>query len=247
MNKPGVDMVSQTGTLQCSRSSGIRVEAMKAKESQKITTYSFWKYLMDRIFAFVLLLVLSPVLLIIAIGIVIDSPGNPLFRQERVGKDGKKFIIYKFRTMYLNNDDSKYKAFLKKYVHEKTAGFIDENGEDVYELASDPRVTKFGRLLRRTNMDELPQFINVLKGDMSVVGPRPDITYTVNMYNDHQRKRLFVKPGITGLWQTSGKRKNIAFSDMIRFDLYYVKKYSFMLDLKITVLTAGTIFRCDGS
>ena len=247
MNISEINLVSNMEAIQKPRSIEYDSQLMNKIKFQYLLTYPCWKGIFDRLFALILVIILSPVLLLIAIVISLDSSGNPLFSQERVGRGGKKFFIHKFRTMYKNNDDRKYKAFLMKYVNENAAGFLDENGQDIYELASDPRITRVGRLLRKTNLDELPQLFNVLKGDMSFVGPRPDITFTVYMYNEHQCRRLSVKPGITGLWQVCGQRKSITFKDMIRFDLYYTKKRSLLLDAKISFMTIGTILKGHGS
>jgi lipopolysaccharide/colanic/teichoic acid biosynthesis glycosyltransferase len=247
MNISEINLSSNVEALRKSKGIKYDSDSMYKERLQYLFTYECLKGIFDRLFAGILIIALSPILGLIAIAIMLDSPGTPLFSQERVGKDGRKFFIYKFRTMFKNNDDSKYKAFLMKYVKESAAGFLDENGQDIYELASDPRVTRVGRLLRKTNLDELPQLINVIKGEMSFIGPRPDITFTVNMYNVHQYKRLSVKPGISGLWQVCGQRKNITFHDMIKFDLYYIKKTSLILDTKILFLTARTILKGHGS
>jgi lipopolysaccharide/colanic/teichoic acid biosynthesis glycosyltransferase len=196
--------------------------------------------------ALLAIVISSPLLALIAVGISLDSPGSPLFRQERVGKDGHKFILYKFRSMYINHDDGKYREFLRKYVSENISSRLDENGQDTYELINDPRVTRVGALLRKTNLDELPQLINVLKGEMSFVGPRPDIPFTVEMYKDNHWKRFSVTPGITGLWQVS-RRKNTSFEDMVCLDLDYIERQSLLLDAKIVLLTVRTVLTGDGS
>ena len=194
----------------------------------------------------VAIVVLAPLLALIALGVRLDSPGSPLFRQERVGRDGRRFTMYKFRTMYVNHDDTNYKAFIRKYVLENASSRVDENGQDIYRLVDDPRVTRFGRLLRKTNLDELPQLFNVLKGEMSFVGPRPDIPFAVELYKEHHWKRFSVAPGITGLWQVSG-RKKMSFEDMVRLDVDYINRQSLLLDAKILVLTVRTILSGDGS
>ena len=207
--------------------------------------YSFWKSAIDRLVAVPALIVLSPLLALIAIGIKLDSPGSPIFAQERVGKDGRRFVVYKFRTMSADNNDSKYKEYLCKYVLEDAPYRLDQNGEGIYKV-DDAKVTRFGALLRKTNLDELPQLINVLKGEMSLVGPRPDVPFAVSMYTKYQRKRLGVKPGITGLWQVCG-RKNLSFKDMVHFDLEYIEKQSLLLDAKILWQTASIVLSRDGS
>jgi lipopolysaccharide/colanic/teichoic acid biosynthesis glycosyltransferase len=218
--------------------------------SQRLVYYRKMRYadlkaVIDRLLALVMVLVFSPLLILIALCVVIDSPGGALFRQERVGKDGCKFIAYKFRTMDGNKNGSKYEAYLGKYVLENAPYRIDENGQGIYKC-DDTDVTRFGTWLRKTNLDELPQLFNVLKGEMSLVGPRPDVPFAVEMYNDWHRKRLGIKPGITGLWQVCG-RKNLPFEGMVRLDIDYIKRESLLLDAKILLLTAGTILKRDGS
>jgi len=208
-----------------------------------LTTYLFWKNIFDRAFALLALVILSPFLIIIAISIRIDTAGNPLFRQERVGKDGRRFILYKFRSMYINNDDSQYKALARKYVQENITLTREENGQDLYELLQKGRVTRVGSLLRRTNLDELPQLINVLKGDMAIVGPRPDIPLAVEVYKEHHKQRLNIKQGLTGLWQISPGRRNISFDDIVRLDVEYIKRQSLFLDIKIIFLTIYGMLR----
>jgi lipopolysaccharide/colanic/teichoic acid biosynthesis glycosyltransferase len=206
--------------------------------------YTWWKSIIERILALLAIVVLSPLLVLIALGIRIDSPGNPVFRQERIGRDGNSFTIYKFRTMYTNNDDSKYKEFLQKYVKENADSRLDEKGQDTYELVHDPRVTRLGYLLRKTSLDEVPQLFNVAKGDMALIGPRPDIPFTAAMYNDEHRQRLLVKPGITGLWQVSGRR-SLTFDDMVRLDCEYIDRQSPFLDAKIVLLTVREVLMRD--
>lgn len=215
-------------------------------ELSGLLTYQRIKPLFDFTAAFFTLVILSPVLAVIAVMIRLDSPGSPVFRQERVGKDGRKFILYKFRSMYKNNDDSKYKAFITRYIREKVVSPLDENGQDIYERVHDPRVTRLGRVFRKTNLDELPQLFNILKGDMSFVGPRPDITFAVDMYDESARKRLMVKPGLTGLWQASG-RKKLYFEEMIKLDMDYIKRQSLLLDIMIVILTARAVLKGEGS
>ena len=181
-----------------------------------------------------------------ALGPPYSPPGSPLFRQERVGKDGRRFTVYKFRTMHVDNDDSEYKAYLRKYILKNAPYRANQQGEEVYKVVEDPRVTKFGALLRKTNLDELPQIFNVLRGEMSFVGPRPDIPFAVEMYGDWHRKRLCVTPGITGLWQVCG-RKNLSFDEMVRMDIDYIERQSPLLDFKILLLTVGIVLARDGS
>ncbi len=207
--------------------------------------YTWWKNIFDRFLALLALLILSPLLTLVAILVRVDSPGGSIFGQERVGKDGRLFTIYKFRTMYENNDDSKYKAFLREFVLEGVSGRQEEKGQNSYELVVNPRVTRVGKLLRRTSLDELLQFVNVLKGEMAIVGPRPDIPFTVAMYQPHHRDRLRARPGITGLWQVSGRRI-VPFEEMVRLDIDYINRQSLLLDAKILLLTVREVLMRNG-
>ena len=211
-----------------------------------LVTYSWWKGIFERLLAAVAIVILSPLLLAIAVGIRLDSPGGPVFAQERVGKDGCRFTAYKFRTMHVNNDDSEYRAYLRRYILENAPYGLDQKGQEVYKVVDDPRVTRFGTLLRKTNLDELPQLFNVLKGEMSFIGPRPDVPFAVEMYQDWHCKRLEVAPGITGLWQVCG-RKGLSFDEMVRLDIDYVERQSPFLDTRILLLTIRTVLVGDGS
>lgn len=201
--------------------------------------YLLWKGILDRMVALLLTIALSPIMAPIAVLICIDSPGWPVFTQERVGENGRRFRIYKFRTM-INADDSHYKEYLRKLIIEGIPYKLDRHGEAVYKIIDDPRITRFGALLRATNLDELPQIINVLIGDMSLVGPRPDIPFAVEMYDEWHRKRLLAKPGMTGLWQVSGTNK-VPFDEMVRLDIEYITRQSFTLDIEILLRTIGLV------
>ena len=209
-------------------------------------SYRWWKELFDFVAAFVGVVVLAPFLGIITIGIKLDSPGGAIFPRKQVGENGTEFTMYKFRTMFINNDDSAYKNYLTKYIQDSAPYKVDEEGMPVYKVTDDPRVSRFGSFLRKTNLDELPQLFNVLKGDMSLIGPRPDIPFAVGMYEDWHRQRLAVKPGITGLWQVQG-RKNLSFEDMVRLDIEYIRRQSILLDIKILLKTIIVVFKKDGS
>lgn len=208
-------------------------------------SYSWWKGILERLLAFLAIVASLPILVLIAFGIRMDSPGSPIFVQERVGKNGRHFKFYKFRCMPADNDDSEYKSYIYKYLLGNVPYRVDENGQGIYKVDG-AQVTRFGALLRKTNLDELPQLFNVLKGEMSFIGPRPDVPFAVRMYKDWHRGRLRVKPGITGLWQVCG-RKNLSFEDMVRLDIDYVNRQSPLLDAKIALLTVRTILSRDGS
>ena len=170
------------------------------------------------------------------------------FRQQRIGQYGVPFVFLKFRSMYANNDSSVH----KKYVEELIRGQAERkpsngNGQGVYKLTSDARITPVGSVLRRTSLDELPQFFNVLKGQMSLVGPRPPIAYEVKAYDIWHRSRLYeAKPGITGLWQVNG-RSRVKFDDMVRLDFQYARTWSLWLDLKILMQTPKAVVFGEGA
>lgn len=207
----------------------------------------FVKRVSDIIISIIAVLLLTPVWLVIAILIKLDSRGPVLFRQERVGMDGRVFLCYKFRTMAADADERLHReAYHKNIGGEASANAGDDDDPVFGKVRDDPRVTKFGRRLRRTSFDEVPQLLNVLKGDMSVVGPRPPIPYEVESYDLWHRKRLDMKPGITGLWQVSG-RSRLTFQEMVRIDLFYIENWSLWLDLKIILLTLPAMWRGDGA
>lgn len=184
----------------------------------------FLKRMTDIVVSVIGLALLAPVFLLIAVAIKVDSPGPVFFRQERVGKDGRIFRIFKFRTMV--QDAAAHS--LGYHTHEQ-----------------DPRVTRVGRFLRTYSLDELPQFFNILAGDMSLVGPRPTLPYQVEKYNDFQRRRLLVAPGVTGLAQVSG-RNQLTWPQRIERDVWYVDHWSYGLDLKILGQTVGVVLRREG-
>lgn len=192
-------------------------------------------------------LVLSaPFLAIIALLVKITSKGPVFFRQQRVGMDGKTFTFLKFRSMYVNNDDSIHKAFIAKLINGEIQAKEGEE-KNAYKMKDDPRITKIGKFIRKTSLDELPQFLNVLAGDMSLVGPRPPIPYEVEKYDMwHTRRVLNVKPGITGFWQVEG-RSSTSFDAMVRMDLQYIKNWSVWLDIKLLFKTPFAIFMAKGA
>jgi exopolysaccharide biosynthesis polyprenyl glycosylphosphotransferase len=192
-------------------------------------------------------IVLAPFWLAAAILIKIDSRGPVFFRQERVGMDGRIFLCYKFRTMHAGADDRVHREAYSRNIAGDPAANAGDGEKPVYgKVKDDPRVTRVGRWLRRSSFDETPQLINVLKGDMSIVGPRPPIPYEVERYDPWHRKRLDMKPGITGLWQVSG-RSRLTFGEMVKLDLFYIENWSLWLDLKIVLLTLPAVWRGDGA
>jgi exopolysaccharide biosynthesis polyprenyl glycosylphosphotransferase len=193
-----------------------------------------FKNLMDRVVAAVSLLLLSPLFLAVAMVIRVSDKGPVFFRQRRVGREGKTFSVWKFRTMYVD-------------AEERLAALVDQNESDglLFKIKNDPRITPLGRFLRASSLDELPQFINVLVGEMSLVGPRPLPAEDGDFLGD-VRRRLLVRPGITGLWQVSG-RSDLSWDDAVRLDLYYVDNWSLTFDLTILWRTVGVVLRSKGA
>ena len=189
------------------------------------------------------LLLLSPFFLLIAAAVKLSSPGPVFFRQWRIGQHGLPFLFLKFRSMKMDSDSRIHKDYVVKLIAgEAERNRAEGDAEGVYKLTRDPRITKVGAFLRRTSLDEVPQFINVLTGKMSLVGPRPPIPYEVEAYDLwHRRRLLEAKPGITGLWQVNGRSK-VKFDDMVRLDLRYAKSWSLWMDIKILLRTPGAMF-----
>ncbi|HKC66489.1 MAG TPA: sugar transferase [Pyrinomonadaceae bacterium] len=198
----------------------------------------------DIIIASGALAILSPLWLLIALVIKLDSRGPIFYKQERVGMDGRIFLFYKFRTMRVDANDEAHREYQRKYIAGRAEAMLVEGERPAYKLVTDPRITRIGRWLRRLSFDELPQLLNVLRGDMSVVGPRPPIPYEVEAYALWHRKRLDMKPGLTGLWQVSG-RNRLPFDEMVRLDLFYIENWSLLLDLKIILRTLPVMLRGD--
>jgi len=195
-----------------------------------------------------LLLMLSPFLAVIVALIKLTSEGPVVFEQERLGQYGARFKCLKFRTMYSNNDPKIHQDYVQQYIAGKSGLDKSENSDKpVYKLVKDPRITSIGGFLRKTSLDELPQFWNVLRGDMSLVGPRPPVPYEFEVYDIwHRRRVLEVKPGVTGLWQVSG-RNRMRFDEMVRLDLRYCQTWSIWLDLKILLATPWAVFNGGGA
>jgi lipopolysaccharide/colanic/teichoic acid biosynthesis glycosyltransferase len=194
------------------------------------------------------LVLFSPIMFITALTIKLTSPGPVIFKQNRFGKKGTRFPFYKFRSMYWNVDDQIHREYVTSLINGNLEKINQGNGEGpLYKMKSDPRVTPVGKIIRKTSIDELPQFLNVLKGEMSLVGPRPPIPYEVEKYEPwHLRRILEVKPGITGLWQVDGRSKT-SFDDMVRMDLRYVQNWSLWLDIKILLKTVRAVIRPNGA
>jgi lipopolysaccharide/colanic/teichoic acid biosynthesis glycosyltransferase len=216
--------------------------------------YFFCKRILDTALAFVLLILLSPLLALIALAIKLESPGPVIFVQQRVSTrrrsrggtviwEIRSFPVYKFRSMVHNADPTPHRAYIKALA----AGYIPAGAsQKQFKLSRDPRITRVGRLLRRTSLDELPQLLNVLKGEMSLVGPRPVPLYEVAQYKDWHYQRLTALPGLTGLWQVKG-RGRVSFDEMIRLDLEYIVNQSLWFDLQILLLTIPAVLSGHGA
>jgi exopolysaccharide biosynthesis polyprenyl glycosylphosphotransferase len=198
----------------------------------------------DIIIASVALAFLSPLWLLVALLIKLDSKGPVFYLQERVGMDGRVFLFCKFRTMRFDADDREHREYQRRFIAGKPEANLGDEQRPAYKLRADRRITRVGRALRRLSLDELPQLLNVLRGDMSIVGPRPPIPYEVEAYELWHRKRLDMKPGLTGLWQVSG-RNRLSFEEMVQLDMYYIEHWSPLLDLKIILRTLPVMLRGD--
>lgn len=199
----------------------------------------------DLIVSALAVVLLFPLWLLIALLIKLDSKGPVFYTQERVGMDGRLFLLYKFRTMKAGADSDLHREYQKAFIAGRAEANLGDDSKPTYKLLSDPRITRIGKFLRRTSLDEVPQLLNVLLGDMSVVGPRPPIPYEVEAYELWHRKRLDMKPGVTGLWQVSG-RNRLPFEEMVRLDLFYIENWSLLLDLKIILRTGFVMIGGQG-
>lgn len=207
------------------------------------------KRAMDIVGSIVGLLLFSPLFFVIPLVIKLSSKGPVLFRQERIGQYGRPFQFLKFRSMQVNNDASVHQEYIEKFINGKPVpdGTDGVGGARVYKLTGDARITPVGEVLRKTSMDELPQFINVLRGDMSLVGPRPPIAYEVKQYDIWHRRRIMeIRPGITGLWQVKG-RSTTTFDEMVRLDLQYAREWSVWMDVKILLKTPWAVIHGKGA
>lgn len=199
----------------------------------------------DILLATLSIVLLSPLWLLVALLIKLDSRGPVFYTQERVGMDGRLFLLYKFRTMVADADPELHREYQRAFIAGRAEANLGDAQKPAYKLFADPRITRVGKLLRRSSLDEVPQLFNVLMGDMSVVGPRPPIPYEVEAYELWHRKRLDMKPGLTGLWQVSG-RNRLPFEEMVRLDLFYIENWSLLLDLKIILRTGFVMIGREG-
>ena len=219
-----------------------------SKQANKKRASGALKRVMDVVGSSLALLLCAPMFLLIAIAVKATSKGPIFFRQRRLGQDGEAFTFLKFRSMKVGNDSNVHKEYIKKLISGNAERHqCNGTGEGVFKLVGDTRITRVGAFLRKTSLDELPQFINVLRGEMSLVGPRPPIPYEVESYQVwHRRRLLEAKPGITGLWQVSG-RSRVTFDEMVRLDLRYARTCSPWMDIKILLRTPLAVVLGEGA
>lgn len=206
----------------------------KKKKGKKV--YNLVKRIFDIVMALLALIILSPVFIVIAILIKLDDRGPVFYKHKRVGKNGKIIYVYKFRSMVVNADE-----IFSHFTEEQIKEF-----EKYYKLENDPRITKIGDFLRKTSLDELPQLVNILKGDMSFVGPRPVVSKELNKFGDNQDLLLSIKPGLTGWWACSG-RSDISYEQRVDLEIYYVNNYCAKLDFLCLVKTIGAVIEGKGA
>jgi lipopolysaccharide/colanic/teichoic acid biosynthesis glycosyltransferase len=207
-------------------------------------TYLVSKRAVDLVLACTALILFSPVLAVLAYLIRRDSAGPALFRQTRIGRFGKPFTCYKFRTMFVDASEQAHRAYIEAYSKGQVGPA--NNPDAPYKIERDPRITPLGHFLRRSSLDELPQLLNVIKGDMSLVGPRPDVAYSVALYKDWHKLRLATQPGLTGLWQIRG-RGRVAFEEGMRLDCEYVQRQCLRLDIEILLQTVPAVLSMRGA
>jgi exopolysaccharide biosynthesis polyprenyl glycosylphosphotransferase len=218
-------------------------------EAEKVSrANAIAKRVLDVVGAVTALVLFSPIMLATAIAVAMTSRGPVIFRQKRIGKDGAPFVFYKFRSMKADADDSIHRNYVANLIDGKHSEINQgDAGRPVYKMMGDPRITPVGRFIRKTSIDELPQLFNVLKGEMSLVGPRPPLLYEAEKYQSwHLRRILRVRPGITGLWQVEG-RSSTSFDDMVRLDLRYIRSQSIWQDLKILLMTVKAVLTRHGA
>ena len=235
---PEIHKIEYSSKVLMSESGHISLDPTYCLDLSAIALREDWQLVIKRLIdiagALFGIIIFSPLMLIIAAAVKLTSKGPLFFRQERMGYQGKKFPFLKFRSMYIGNDENIHREYVKKLIQGNNKE-INMGSEDqpCYKMKKDPRITPLGKILRKSSMDELPQFFNVLIGQMSLVGPRPPIPYELENYQSwHLKRVLNVKPGITGLWQVKG-RSTTTFDEMVRMDLHYAKNWNLLLDLKI--------------
>ncbi|MEM2125328.1 MAG: sugar transferase [Candidatus Methanosuratincola sp.] len=213
----------------------------------RYSTYELAKRVFDLVICLSGLIIVLPLILLIAIAIRLDSPGSPIFVQERVGKGCRRFRMYKFRTMQSDEDDDQLvRAFMQDYVAGKYQEATHDPEKKLFKPPNRKRITRMGKFLRKTSLDELPQIFNVLRGEMSLIGPRPNVPWEVEEYQAWHYERLNVLPGITGLAQVRG-RSSLTFDLIVKYDVEYVRKRSMKLDLQILWMTFASVLSGNGA
>lgn len=233
----GVEQHTEAPQYVSTTETAVKVETyINRNEIKERKFYWLVRRTQDIFFSALALIVLAIPMLIVALVVWIDSPGaSPIFVQDRVGRNGKIFKFYKFRSM-VPNAEEKLKEVLAQ----------NEMDGPVFKMKHDPRITRVGRFIRRTSIDELPQLINILKGDMSIVGPRPALPREVAQYNDYERQRLYVTPGLTCYWQIQPNRNELSFDEWMELDIKYIRERSFWMDWKIIFGTVAAVLRMYG-
>jgi lipopolysaccharide/colanic/teichoic acid biosynthesis glycosyltransferase len=221
----------------------ISVKSVTSTQWKQSNYFTLLKPALDYFVAIILLILASPLFLIFAIGIKLYSPGPVFYYQKRIGKDGKPFRMIKFRSMRVNADTTPHKEYVQSLIRQNTRP--RDLGRDTLKLEADPRITGLGKILRSFGLDELPQLINVLRGEMSIVGPRPSLDYELEVYEDWHKNRLAVLPGITGVWQVTA-HNSVSFNEMVQIDLDYIQKANIWLDLKVMLLTPIEMLKKKG-
>jgi lipopolysaccharide/colanic/teichoic acid biosynthesis glycosyltransferase len=237
-----------SGDVSAYRFKGDGIMAVLAPSTQKTISinkgYLRVKRLIDIVFTLFILIPLLIVIIVFAVLIRIDSKGPIFFRQKRVGRKGVEFYMFKLRSMYVDSDDSAHRESIRQYMNgAELNGKVDSGNQ--YKLVDDPRITRVGRFIRKTSIDELPQFINVLRGEMTLVGPRPPLPYEVEEYGPRDWIRLSGRPGLTGKWQVYG-RSRVPFKNMVEMDIEYLEQQSILQDLKLVALTLPVMLQGRG-
>jgi lipopolysaccharide/colanic/teichoic acid biosynthesis glycosyltransferase len=219
---------------------------VSSSAGRRATATAVARRALDVLLALLLLVALAPLLIAIAVAIRVDSRGPALYRQRRLGRGMRSFTVHKFRTMVANADPTQHREYVRALIRGGGQELAQGERGRLYKLAVDERVTRVGRFLRRSSLDELPQLWNVLRGEMSLVGPRPVIPYELDHYPGAWRERFAVKPGLTGLWQISGRNER-TYEEMVRFDIEYARRQRLWLDLTILARTAWVVVRGKGA
>ena len=223
----------------------ITVKNVTSSERKQSSYFNLLKPVLDYFVAAILLIITSPLFLVVYVGIKLHSPGPVFFYQKRIGKDGKPFRMIKFRSMRVNADSTPHKEYVQSLIKQNTRP--RDLGKETLKLEAeaDSRITGLGKFLRSFGLDELPQLINVLKGEMSIVGPRPSLDYELEVYEEWHKQRLAVLPGITGVWQVTA-HNSVPFNEMVQIDMDYIQNASLWLDLKVMLLTPIEMLKKKG-